>query len=163
MQLADTASLCKPSGKPSTWFPLERPAQKGLCLMKPFEIFANVYIIDPWSLLEYPSIISWYFKNLHFSLFKKCKFWKFQSRYISSFVNSVWSFGSSNRSLNILSFWKTNIHNLLNEWKVSTASYFCQILRFGARPGRMQLADTASLWEAGGKPSTWFTPGGLVE
>ena len=30
MQLAEPASLCKPSGKPSTWFPLERPVQKGL-------------------------------------------------------------------------------------------------------------------------------------
>ena len=30
MQLADTASLLKSIGKPSTWFPIEEPVQKGL-------------------------------------------------------------------------------------------------------------------------------------
>ena len=38
-----------------------------------------------------------------------------------------------------------------------------QILRLGARPDRSQLADSASLLRASGKPSTWFPLGGHVQ
>jgi hypothetical protein len=145
MQLAGTASLCKPSGKPSTWFSIEGPVQKGLCLMKLFEICLNAYIIDPSSFLEFSSIICAYFRNLHFCFPGKCIFLKFQSEYVCSFVDLVWSFSSCNRSFDEQCFWKTQIPNLLNEYKVSTASHFCEIVRIGARPGRMRLADTASL------------------
>ena len=55
------------------------------------------------------------------------------------------------------------IHNLFDYKNFFQNQKTRQILCSHARPNRGQLADAASLFEAGGKPSTWSTPEQLAK
>ena len=55
------------------------------------------------------------------------------------------------------------IRNNILEYFLSNFYFSTLKLCIYAHPPESQLADTASVLQTGGKPSTWFPPGELVE
>ena len=86
--------ICKPSGKPSTWFPLERPVQKGLlaCWIAGFLPCWLAGLLACW-LSDFLTLLCWLagfiflfhfsffseFKNLYFIESEKWRFLKYQT------------------------------------------------------------------------------------